>query len=116
MMSPCGAICHKDRINKDWGDAGEIGEVGTTRKGVVEEDDIAINEWPTMGDGGFDAPGHGAEVDGDMGSLSNKCAVRIKQGARVIAALLDVGRKGTPFERGTHFFGNRGTAMAKNFQ
>jgi hypothetical protein len=115
-MSPCGAICHKDPINKDWGDAGEIGEMGTTGKGIIEKHDVTIYKWPTMGNGGFDAPGHGAEVDGDMGGLSDKGAVRIKQGARVIAAFLDVGRKGTPLEGSTHFFGDCCTTMTKNLE
>ena len=75
---------------EDWGDHCDVGEVGAAEVGVVEDDDVARAEG-REGEDGFDGGGHGAEMDGDVGGLGDETAAGVKDGAGVIAALLDVG-------------------------
>jgi hypothetical protein len=53
---------------------------------------------------GGDGHGHGAEVDGHVIAHGNDLSRRIEDGAGVVAALFDVGRKGGAAESGSHLF------------
>jgi hypothetical protein len=52
----------------------------------------------------------------DVGRLRHQLSVRVEYGARVVAALLDVGRRGGPAEDHPHGFGDAGQAVVGKLQ
>ena len=92
-------------IKKDRQDHGDVWQVGAAGPGVVEHGDVARLEAEGA-DGGLHAHGHGAEVDGHVIAHGDDAALAVKQGAGVVAALLDVGAEGGTAQDRTHLFGD----------
>jgi len=84
-------------------------------EGIVEHDHVAWFQNAGF-HGSGDGHGHGAEMDGHMVAHGDDLSRGIKDGARVIAALFDVGRKGSAPQRGAHFFGNRVVEVLKDLE
>ena len=92
-------------IEVDGGDDIHIGEVGAAEIGVVVDEHVTGGDLARNTENGADGVGHGAEVDGDVGTLGHHVAVDVENAARVVACQLEergVSRLG---EHNLHLFG-----------
>jgi hypothetical protein len=90
----------------DWGDDGDVGQMGAARIRVVQQHHVARREGMGI-QGSAHARRHRAEVDRQMLRLDDGVAASIEDGARVIAPLLDVGAVAGPHQDFAHLFGHR---------
>src|SRR5262245_37043 len=92
-------------LSEDWGDEGDVRQVGAAGVGVVDDGGVAGVERAEAVKDGFDAGGHGAEVDGDVGGLGEEAAGGVEEGAGEVATFLDVGGEGDALEGDAHLLG-----------
>lgn len=97
---------------EDWGDEGDIRQVGATVDRVVGDEGVTgLKRMP--GDDGTHADAEGAEVDGDVRSAGEELAFRGEQGAGEVEAFANVGGEGGAAEEGAHFFDDAVQAVAE---
>jgi hypothetical protein len=94
-------------------DQGQVGQMGSARKGIVYGHDIArsqANAAHRFTHRQLDRP----EVYWDMGGLGNQLAVPIEQRTGKVAPLFDIRRESAAAEYGPHFLAQGAKAMQKN--
>ena len=93
----------------------DIGEMGAAGKGVVQQHRIPRREGGES-ESSLHGGRHTAEVYGNVCGLGDHPPGGVKDGARVVAALLDIRRKGGASQRRSHLFGHRAEEMPKDLQ
>ena len=99
-------------VQKHSGDGGDIGQMRAALKRIVEDRDIARSERECV-DGVAHGEGHRAQMHRHVVAHRDGLATGIVDGARVIAALLDVGGKCGLAEHRAHFLGDGNEDVAE---
>src|SRR4030095_9278457 len=86
-----------------------------TLVGIVKNDHVPGLDVPRF-ERGLDRKRHRAQVHRHVIALRNHLALRVKQGAGIVAALLDVWRKCRSLQRGTHLFSDGVEQAVENFE
>jgi hypothetical protein len=81
-------------------------------EGVIDDDDVARLPGGEVVENGLDAGRHGAQMRRDVGGLGNHASDAVKEGARKVKPLLDIGRIAGALEGDAHLFGHAGKAVA----
>jgi hypothetical protein len=114
------AARHEERgrgaAREDGRHDGHIGEVGAPGEGVVGHHHVAQCEIREARAHHLDGLGHRAQVHGNVRRVRHQSARRIEDGARVVEALLDVGRDRGIAEHRAHLLGDRHEAIAKDLE
>ena len=108
-------IEEKFSLRKDSGNQSQIGKVCPAFVGIVQDHHVA---WADLAifDRRFDRQWHRTQMHRHVVALCNHVAAVIENRARIVPAFLDVRRKGCPFQRRTHFFGNRVKQAFEDFE
>ena len=122
--SDVGVMCSRRHVAErcarlrvpDWGDQGDVGQMRPASEGVVQADDVPHVERAQLTEGGLHAHRHRPQVDRHVVAKGDGCTPRRKECARVISALLDVGRKGCPPERGSHLLSQSCKEVAEDLE
>ncbi len=93
----------------------QVGQVRAPGVGVVQQGDVSGAELECA-QRGLDRHGHRAEMDGHVVAHGKDISRGVENGAGIVAALLDVGRKRGTAERGAHFFRDRVEEIFENFE
>src|SRR6266513_4138703 len=93
-------------VDVDRADQRDVREVRSAGVGIIEDEDL-----PGPGRGrepahGGDRLRHGAEMDRNVGRLGRHRAVHVEQRRRTVAALPDVGRRGSVNQDEPHLLGD----------
>src|SRR5688572_14087205 len=87
---------------EDSGNERDVGKVRSAGIRIVEDHHVARLDV-AAGDGSLNRQRHRAKMHGHVVALGDHLAGRVEQGARIVAAFLDVWREGGALERRTHF-------------
>src|SRR3972149_12059515 len=90
--------------------------MASAEEGVVQGDDVAGQPASHMPPDRSNGLGHGAQMDRDVGGLGEQTASRVEYRARMILALLDVGRVRGTLERRAHGLGHSADTMTKHLE
>ncbi len=103
-------------------DHGDIGQVRSAAKGIIEHIGIAAPEPASIPcacprfDHASDGVSHAAKMHRDMRRIGDQRACCIKQRAGKIQPFLDIDRCGGGLQHHAHFFGNRHEQVVENLQ
>ena len=94
----------------------DVGQVRAAQVWIVEHHNIARGESSHTWRATATACGHRAQVHRDVRCLGDHAPVVVKDGAREIAPLFDVGRVGGALQRRAHLLGDRGEQVLEHFE
>jgi hypothetical protein len=98
-----------------WHHHRDIGEVGAAAERIIEHDDVARFEFTLIYSSG-NRHGHGAQVHWHVIAHGDDLAFRIEDSAGVVAALFDIGGKGSAAQCGSHLFGDGVVEVLEDFE